>query len=115
MPGLNQLKQFNSDILNLGDEVKIRSARGEKPVTVKIPKKITVADDSADFAEGMPFVSEEDVQQAEAAAAEREREKYNVDGLFDDGSSKGKEAAPEAAPAPIVPDVSDLLNPGTDF
>ena len=115
MPGLNQLKQFNSDILNLGDEVKIRSARGEKPVTVKIPKKITVADDSADFAEGMPFVSEEDVQQAEAAAAEREREKYNVDGLFDDGSSKGNEAAPEAAPAPIVPDVSDLLNPGTDF
>ncbi len=115
MPGLNQLKQFNSDILNLGDEVKIRSARGEKPVTVKIPKKITVADDSADFAEGMPFVSEEDVQQAEAAAAEREREKYNVDGLFDDGSSKGKEPAPEAAAAPIMPDVSELLNPGTDF
>ena len=61
MPGLNQLKQFNADILTLGDEVKIRSARGEKPVTVKIPKKITVADDSADFAEGMPVVSEEEV------------------------------------------------------
>ncbi|MBP5463586.1 MAG: hypothetical protein J6Y13_00150, partial [Treponema sp.] len=115
MPGLNQLKQFNADILTLGDEVKIRSARGEKPVTVKIPKKITVADDSADFAEGMPVVSEEEFQQAEAAAAEREREKYNVEGLFDDGSSAKKEAAAEAAPAPVMPDVSDILNPGSDL
>ena len=114
MPGLNQLKQFNADILTLGDEVKIRSARGEKPVTVKIPKKITVADDSADFAEGMPVVSEEEVQQAEAAAAEREREKYNVEGLFDDGSSAKKETA-EAAPAPVMPDVSNILNPGSDL
>lgn len=115
MPGLNQLKQFNADILTLGDEVKIRSARGEKPVTVKIPKKITVADDSADFAEGMPVVSEEEVQQAEAAAAEREREKYNVEGLFDDGSSAKKEPAVEAAPTPVMPDVSNILNPGSDL
>ncbi|MBP5158289.1 MAG: hypothetical protein ILP18_10525 [Treponema sp.] len=115
MPGLNQLKQFNSDILNLGDEVKIRSARGEKPVTVKIPKKITVADDSADFANGMPFVSEEEFQQAEAAAAEREREKYNVEGLFDDGSSAKKESASAESAAPAMPDVSDILNPGSDL
>ncbi len=115
MPGLNQLKQFNADILTLGDEAKIRSARGEKPVTVKIPKKITVADDSADFAEGMPAVSEEEFQQAEAAAAEREREKYNVEGLFDDTSASEKDSSPETAPAPVMPDVSDILNPGSDL
>ena len=109
MPGLNQLKQFNADMLSLGDEVKIRSARGEKPVAVKIPKDITVADDSADFADGLPVVSEEEFQQAEAAAAEREREKYNVDGLFGDSSASESDAGTESAPA--MPDLSDILNP----
>jgi len=74
MPGLSQLKQFNSDILNLGDEVKIRSARGEKALTVPIPKGIDFEDDSEDFRLGMPELSEEEEQQAEALAAERDRD-----------------------------------------
>ena len=45
MPGLSQLQKFNADLLNLGDEVKIRSARGEKPVTVSIPSDVEDRDD----------------------------------------------------------------------
>ena len=74
MPGLSQLKQFNADMLNVGDEVKIRSARGEKPVTIGIPKGIDFEDDSEDFRAGMPQLSEEEQQQAEALAAERDRQ-----------------------------------------
>ena len=40
MPGLSQLKQFNKDLLAIGDEVTIRASRGEKPVEVHIPKEV---------------------------------------------------------------------------
>ena len=45
MPGLSQLKKFSQNLLSIGDEVIIRSSRGEKPVRVKIPKDIVDADD----------------------------------------------------------------------
>lgn len=54
MPGLSQLKQFEKDILSLGDELTLRSSRGEKPVKVPIPKSISVDNDSEDFVLGMP-------------------------------------------------------------
>lgn len=54
MPGLSQLKKFNADILSLGNEPALRSARGEKPVTVPIPKNIEDKSDADDFAMGMP-------------------------------------------------------------
>ncbi len=114
MPGLSQLKQFNSDILGLGEEPKLRSARGEKPVTIKIPKNITIENDSDDFIDGMPEISEEVLQQAEAAAAEREKEKYNVDGLFGNTASSNKPSESSAAPEPAAPDVSDILDLGND-
>ena len=56
MPGLKQLQQFNSDILNLGDESKLRAARGEKPVLVPIPKNVQDVDDSEDFISGLPVI-----------------------------------------------------------
>ncbi|MBQ5383683.1 MAG: hypothetical protein IIU46_04410 [Treponema sp.] len=107
MPGLSQLKQFTSDILNLGDEVKIRAARGEKPVTVPIPKDITIDDDSEDFRLGMPQLSEEEEQQAQALAEERNREANDFSDIT------GESDNPEASETPEVnlamPDVSDLL------
>ena len=56
MPGLSQLKQFNKDILSLGDEVMLRSQRGEKPVIVQIPKSIEDKNDSEEFVMGMPEI-----------------------------------------------------------
>ena len=40
MPGLSQLKKFNKDILSLGDEITLRSARGEQPIKFPIPKDV---------------------------------------------------------------------------
>ncbi|MBQ2313503.1 MAG: tetratricopeptide repeat protein [Treponema sp.] len=115
MPGLNQLKQFNTDILNVGDEVKIRSARSEKPVRVPIPKDITVADDSAEFLEGLPQLSEADIAQADAAAAERESAAHDFSDITGESAAKAK--APAAPVAEKMPDVSDLLsaNQGMDL
>ena len=62
MPGLKQLQQFNSDIMTLGDEAKIRAARGEKPVFVSIPKNVQDIDDSDEFLDGLPMLSEEEQQ-----------------------------------------------------
>ena len=53
MPGLSQLKKFSQNLLSIGDEVIIRSSRGEKPVRVKIPKDIADADDSEEFMLGI--------------------------------------------------------------
>ena len=49
MPGLSQLKKFNSDILSLGNEAELRSKRGEKVGSLPIPKGIKDVDDSDDF------------------------------------------------------------------
>ncbi len=94
MPGLNQLKQFTTDILALGDEAKVRASRGEKPVRAPFPKNVSEKDDSEDFLNGMPKVSEDDISQAEAAAAEKQSE----------GSADAK-----------LPDVSDILNTAGDL
>ena len=40
MPGLSQLKKFKEDILSLGDELTLRSIRGERPVNFEIPKSV---------------------------------------------------------------------------
>lgn len=114
MPGLSQLEQFNRDILALGDELKIRTARGEKPVRVPIPKNVEDRNDSEDFADGIPQLSEDEITQAEAAAAEREREKYDFSAITGDSSSESKKA--DSSPAPVVlPDVSDILNTAADL
>ena len=54
MPGLSQLKKFNADILSLGNEPALRASRGEKPVTVPIPKSVKDVNDADDFVMGMP-------------------------------------------------------------
>lgn len=116
MPGLKQLQQFNSDILNLGDEVKIRAARGEKPVTVKIPKDVADIDDSEDFINGLPVLSEEDQAQAAAAAEERKREANDFSDFMDkDDSESSSEQKPVSSEDEEVPDVSDLLPSAGDM
>ena len=54
MPGLDQLKQFNSDVLALGSETEKRASRGEQIVRVPIPRTVKAIDDSEDFVFGMP-------------------------------------------------------------
>ena len=63
MPGLKQLQKFNTDILSLGNEATLRSGRGEKPITVPIPKNVKDIDDSDDFVLGLPEVEPEQIQE----------------------------------------------------
>ena len=114
MPGLNQLKQFSTDILTLGDEQKIRAARGEIPSIFPIPADVEDRDDSDDFALGMPSVSEEELAQAEAAAAEEEK---SANDFTDITGEETDENVPQQTGAPTsqkAPDVSDLLAPAAD-
>ena len=59
MPGLSQLRKFNQNLLSIGDELNVRSSRGEKPVRVKIPNDIADIDDSEEYVLGMPEISGE--------------------------------------------------------
>ncbi|MCR5079913.1 MAG: hypothetical protein K6B17_01040 [Treponema sp.] len=111
MPGLKQLQQLNSDLLTLGDEVKIRGARGEKPVIVKIPNTVKDINDADDFLNGLPEISEAELQQAAAAKAEREQQE-NEFADFMNGDDSSSDDTPSDAPVAkkeAVPDVSDLL------
>ena len=113
MPGLNQLKQFSTDILTLGDEQKIRATRGEKAPVFPIPDGIEDRDDSEDFVLGMPQVSEDELAQSEAAALEKEKEANDFSDITGDkkSSTESKQQAPQASK---LPDVSDLLTPSAN-
>lgn len=101
MPGLNQLKQFASDMENIGDEVKIRAQRGEKPAVVPLPNDVSPDDDSEDFVLGMP----EPPQKSDAAQSDQSgSEEESADG---DISVPGDE---DAAESPSF-DIDALLNP----
>ncbi|MFA6938234.1 MAG: hypothetical protein WCQ67_08385 [Treponema sp.] len=113
MPGLNQLKQFNTDILTLGDEQKIRATRGEKAPIFPIPDDIEDRDDSDDFVLGMPQVSEDELAQSEAAALEKEKEANDFSDITDDKKSS-TESNQQTPAASKLPDVSDLLTPSAD-
>ena len=116
MPGLNQLKQFSNDIESLGDEVRIRTARGEKPSSLPLPQGISEADDSDDFIGGLP---RQDAETADAAMPD--------DVLADDLSAAvpGETPVQPSAAAPLpdldfldiggamgdeLPDLSDFLD-----
>ena len=107
MPGLSQLKKFNADILSLGNEPGLRASRGEKPVTVPIPKGIEDVDDSDDFITGMPEPVEYDVKPENAV---------NVEEDFSDimGTSSAPVASNTVPPESTlnVPDLSSLADLG---
>ena len=102
MPGLSQLKQFNKDLLSLGDEITIRASRGEKPVQVIIPKEIEDKNDSEEFVLGMPQI------EAEVEAAPVEEDLSDLVGLANPSTAGGNA---EPAPTFEAPDLSSLLNP----
>src|SRR5574344_381161 len=114
MPGLNQLKQFSTDILTLGDEQKIRATRGEIPSIFPIPADVEDRDDSDDFALGMPSVSEEELAQAEAAAAEEEKSANDFTDITGEGDDENAPQQTGTPTAQKAPDVSDLLAPAAD-
>ena len=104
MPGLSQLKKFSADILSLGDEPGLRAARGEKPVTVPLPKGIEDKDDSDDFITGMPEPVDYDVKPEKKVVVEED---------FSDimGTSATKPQQQEASSEETslnVPDLSSL-------
>lgn len=109
MPGLSQLKKFNADILSLGNEPALRASRGEKPVTVPIPKGLKDVDDSDDFLMGMP-------EPVENIASENQTE--NVPEDFSDimgtenPSAEQKNTDSSAAPQInlSVPDISTIVS-----
>ncbi|MFA6856970.1 MAG: hypothetical protein WCR31_07160 [Treponema sp.] len=104
MPGLSQLKQFNSDILALGKEAELRAARGEKTVIPPIPKSVKNTDDSEDFVLGMPEI--------EDAGSPSDEEPVSDDDFSDiTGEKKPADDFPSAVGKADVPDVSDLLGP----
>ena len=102
MPGLSQLKQFNKDLLSLGDEITVRASRGEKPVQVIIPKEVEDVNDSEDFVLGMPQI------EAEIEAAPVDEDLSDLAGLANPSASTGSS---EPAPTFEAPDLSSLLNP----
>ena len=105
MPGLSQLKEFNKDLLSLGNEITLRAARGEKPVQVQIPSSIEDVDDSEDFVLGMPE-NEIEVEQEEI-----DDDLSELTGLSSASSAKKSDSNEEAASAFEAPDMSDLLAP----
>lgn len=106
MPGLTQLKKFNSDMLSLGDEVTVRASRGEKPVKVEIPSTIPDIDDSEEFVIGMPVNEVEE----EKAPVDEDFSDITGIGSTDSESKSSEENADSAVSA--APDMSDLLNMG---
>ena len=104
MPGLSQLKQFNKDLLAIGDEVTIRAARGEKPVEVHIPKEVEDKNDAEDFVLGMPEI------EAEVDNSPVDEDLSDLAGLANPASTSSNDST-EPSPTFEAPDLSDLLNP----
>lgn len=105
MPGLSQLKKFNADILSLGNEPALRAARGEKPVTVPVPKSIKDFDDSDDFVMGMP----EPVENPNANKPVESGPEDFSDIMGTGGASESAEASAAAPQINLsVPDLSSL-------
>ena len=104
MPGLSQLKKFNKDILSLGDEITLRSARGEQPIKFPIPKDVEDKNDSEDFVLGMPE------KPAVVEAEVLDEDFSDITGIVPE--SKNDETPTVSFEAP---DMSSLLNPIQDF
>lgn len=99
MPGLSQLKKFSSDVLSMGDEIRLRALRGERPVVVPIPKDVQDINDAEDFILGIP--EEENEEDVIETPANTENDNISDDDISSDGFSD-------------TPDLSDILNPIAD-
>ncbi|QTQ15730.1 periplasmic flagellar collar protein FlcA [Treponema parvum] len=110
MPGKTNLQQFSSDVLNIGDEVKVRAARGEKPSIYEIPPDISDTDDSQDFVIGMPEpeeLEEDKTQDLSEAKAETSEDQEEEGAFVPDIPLPGEDIV--AGPSDI-PDLDAILN-----
>lgn len=67
MPGKEQLRQFSEDVLKIGNELKIRAERGEKPSVVRVTDDMPDINDADDFVMGMPESADDDGAGADEA------------------------------------------------
>lgn len=105
MPGLSQLKNFSQNLLSIGDEIAVRSSRGEKPVRIKIPKDIADVDDSDDFVLGMP---KNQAEQKEEKIDDDLSDLMNLAQQTENGEAKNQS---ETVSSFEAPDLSSILNP----
>ncbi len=111
MPGLNQLKKFTNDMLNIGDEVKIRAQRGEKPAVVPLPEGISEEDDSEDFVLGLPDSSKDSQKDSDStddilSAPDSSEQDSDTSDSFDlDSLLNSQNTAADS-----MPDLSDFLD-----
>lgn len=108
MPGLNQLKKFSADILEMGKEPERRRAKGETLPRVLFPENASEADDSSQFVLGLPqegdFTS--DTAGTTSSDAAGEDEEIDIDALLANALGGGNnnnadEPAAEAVPEPV--------------
>ncbi|MGI5173899.1 hypothetical protein H0R92_09915 [Treponema sp. OMZ 840] len=97
MPGIDQLKQFDSDITPIGNEPDIRRKNGSTMPEVAIPGNISAADDSYDFEFGLPGQDEPSVN---ATAPE-------VDGQTEESFEDSAESK-TLPDEPLIPSMEDL-------
>ena len=116
MPGKNQLERFQSDVMSLGDEQKIRLARGEKPVIAPFPKNVKDEDDSDDFEEGLPQDNLQEEQQGEDIPQNDGESQDDVDtsDLFDTGDDVDLSAFEDEVPQESTPRAQEQDTGGAD-
>lgn len=89
--------------------MKIRAARGEKPVTIEIPKGVSEADDSEDFIAGLPVAPQEMQIDADSESAGDDFSS------FFDGSESGAQEPSVSGSAEPIADVPDFLSSADDL
>ena len=103
MPGLNQLKKFSEDILQMGKEPERRRIKGESVPRIPFPQNASEADDSGQFILGLPqegdFTSE---TAGSTSSASQENEEIDIDALL--ANALGNQSAQPEAPAESIPD-----------
>lgn len=109
MPGLGQLKKFNSDILSLGNEPELRSKRGEKVSSLPIPKNIDDIDDSDDFVMGMPEIDEASIAENDNLTP-LDEDLSDITGVANNNASVSSTDNDDEKNSVNVPDLSSLVN-----
>ncbi len=110
MPGLNQLKKFSEDILQMGKEPERRRIKGESVPRIPFPQNASEADDSGQFILGLPqegdFTSE--TAGSTSSASSSDDEEIDIDALLANALG-GQSAQPDAPadPAPLTANPGD--------
>ena len=112
MPGLNQLKKFSADILQMGHEPERRRIKGEGLPRVTFPENASEADDSSQFLLGLPQEGDFTAESAAATTSEDADEEIDIDALLANalGDQSPQNAAPaqESEPEPASAPEADL-------